>query len=82
LRLPQPEGPDPRIYIPQEQGGPFVPPGSKFPFRHLLRLSGLRWRYSNPPPHGRQTSSVNSEKLLDSLSVIPSVSYEIQSLGL
>jgi hypothetical protein len=22
------------------------------PFRHLLRLAGLRWRYSIPPPHG------------------------------
>jgi hypothetical protein len=27
-------------------------PGGPGPhFRHLLRLSGLRWRYSNPPPH-------------------------------
>jgi hypothetical protein len=24
-----------------------------FPFRRLLRLAGLRWRYSNPPPHGK-----------------------------
>jgi hypothetical protein len=23
-----------------------------FPFRRLLRLAGLRWRYSTPPPHG------------------------------
>jgi hypothetical protein len=23
-----------------------------FPFRGLLRLAGLRWRYSTPPPHG------------------------------
>jgi hypothetical protein len=23
-----------------------------FPFRCLLRLAGLRWRYSTPPPHG------------------------------
>jgi hypothetical protein len=22
-----------------------------FPFRRLVRLAGLRWRYSNPPPH-------------------------------
>jgi hypothetical protein len=28
------------------------PPGTGFPFRSLLRLAGLRWRYSNPPPHG------------------------------
>jgi hypothetical protein len=24
--------------------------GTGFPFRRLLRLPGLRWRYSNPPP--------------------------------
>jgi hypothetical protein len=23
-----------------------------FPFSRLLRLAGLRWRYSTPPPHG------------------------------
>jgi hypothetical protein len=23
-----------------------------FPFRHLLRFAGSRWRYSTPPPHG------------------------------
>jgi hypothetical protein len=42
----------PRIYIPQEQGGPVTPPGTGFPFRRLLRLAGLPWDYSNPPPHG------------------------------
>jgi hypothetical protein len=25
-----------------------------FPFRRLLWLAGLRWRYSTPPPHGRE----------------------------
>jgi hypothetical protein len=25
-------------------------PGTGFPFRRLLRLVGLRWRYSDPPP--------------------------------
>jgi hypothetical protein len=34
LRLPQPGGPGPHIYIPQEQGGP----GTGFPFCHFLRL--------------------------------------------
>jgi hypothetical protein len=24
-----------------------------FPFRRLLRLAGLRWRYSTQPPHGK-----------------------------
>jgi hypothetical protein len=50
-RLPQPGGPGPRIYIPQEQDGPVVPPGTGFHFCRLLRLAGLRWRYWTPPPH-------------------------------
>jgi hypothetical protein len=32
LRLPQPGGPGPRIYIPQKQGGPVIPLGTGFPF--------------------------------------------------
>jgi hypothetical protein len=52
-RLPQPGGPGPCIYIPQEQGGPVKPPGTGFPFFRLFRLAWLRWRYySNPPPQG------------------------------
>jgi hypothetical protein len=31
LRLPQPGGPGSRIYIPQEQGGPVIPPGTGKP---------------------------------------------------
>jgi hypothetical protein len=50
-RLPQPGEQGSRIYIPQEEGGPVIPPGSVFYFRCLLRLAGLRWRYSTPPPH-------------------------------
>jgi hypothetical protein len=57
LRLPQPGGPGPRIYIPQEQGGPVIPAGTGFPFRRLLLLTGLGWRYSIPPPHGNITNS-------------------------
>jgi hypothetical protein len=49
-KLPQPGGPSPRIYVPQEQGGPVMTPGTGFPFRRLLRLAGLRWRHSTPPP--------------------------------
>jgi hypothetical protein len=33
---PQPGGPGPCIYIPQEQGGLVIPPGTGFPFCHLL----------------------------------------------
>jgi hypothetical protein len=53
-RLHQPGGPGPGIYIPQKQGGPVtcMPSGTGFPFRRPLRLAGLRWRYSNPPPRG------------------------------
>jgi hypothetical protein len=56
LRLPQPGGPGSSIYIPQEQGGPVIPPGTGFPLRRLLRLAGLRWRHSNPPPTWRARS--------------------------
>jgi hypothetical protein len=51
-RFPQPGGPGPRIYISQEQGGPVITPSTGFPFRRLLRLAGLRWRYPNQPPRG------------------------------
>jgi hypothetical protein len=32
LRLLQPGGPGPNIYIPQEKGGQVIPPGTGFPF--------------------------------------------------
>jgi hypothetical protein len=48
---PQPGGPGSCIYVPQWQGGPVICPGTGFPFRRLLRFVGLRWGYSNPPPH-------------------------------
>jgi hypothetical protein len=54
LRLTQPEGPGPRMYILQEQGGVVIPPGTGFTFCRLLRLAGQRWKYSNPPPHGEE----------------------------
>jgi hypothetical protein len=41
-----------------------------FPFRRLLRLAGLRWRYSTPPPHRRVLcllSSYNSPPYVVSL---------------
>jgi hypothetical protein len=34
------------------------PPGTGFPFRRLLQLAGLRWRYSNPPPQGEYHHSL------------------------
>jgi hypothetical protein len=58
FRLQQPGQPDPRTYIPQEQGGPVIPPGTGFPFLRLIRLVGPRRRYSSPPPHGLLSSEV------------------------
>jgi hypothetical protein len=51
LRLPQPGGPDFRIYIPQEQGGPVI---QLYPrtLDSLWRLAGLRWRYVTFPQPG------------------------------
>jgi hypothetical protein len=56
----EPGGPGLRIYIPQEQGEPVIPPGTGFPFRRLLLLAGLRWRYSNPPPDTDGAEHVSS----------------------
>jgi hypothetical protein len=50
--LPQPGGPGPRIYIPQEQGGQVTSQGTGFRLRRLQRLTRLRWKYSSPPPRG------------------------------
>jgi hypothetical protein len=57
LRLSQLWGPGHRIYIPQEQNGPDIPPGTRFPFCRLLRLAGLWRRHSNPPPRESDSDS-------------------------
>jgi hypothetical protein len=49
-----------RIYIPQEKGGPVIPLGTGFPLCRLLRLVGLWWRYSNPPPPGERGPCIYS----------------------
>jgi hypothetical protein len=59
-RLPPLGAPGSRIYIPQEQFGPVIPPGTGFRFRRLLRLAGLQWRYSNPPTRGVTETEINS----------------------
>jgi hypothetical protein len=60
-RLFQPGGPGRRIYIPQEQDGPVILPGTGFFFYRLLRLAGLRWWYSKPPPYGELTPQSESQ---------------------
>jgi hypothetical protein len=39
------------VFISPGTGWPSYTPGTGFPLRRLLRLTGLRWWYSNPPPH-------------------------------
>jgi hypothetical protein len=63
----QPGGPGPHIYIPQEQGGPVIPPGTGFPFCRFLRfwlplpLSHSAWhpRYSFRADPTENTASNN-----------------------
>jgi hypothetical protein len=40
--------PGPRIFIFQEGCDPILPLSTRFPFRRLLRLAGLRWRWFEP----------------------------------
>jgi hypothetical protein len=47
---PETGGSVPRIYVPSDRVGSVISPGTASPFRGLLRIAGLRWRYSNPPP--------------------------------
>jgi hypothetical protein len=76
--LPQPGGTIPRIYkyIPQEQGGPVITPGTGFPLRRLLRLAGLRWRYLTPPQH-RFTWKVEPSRVELSLMLRSTVSRPV-----
>jgi hypothetical protein len=56
-----------------------------FPFRRLLRLAGLRWRYSVPPPHRvlpNQSQSQKSKVCYDRLSVGQSALVLSTHLGL
>jgi hypothetical protein len=62
VQPPQPAGPGPHIYVPQWQGGPVIPLGTGFPYRHLLRLAELRHRYSNPPQHGEWLQNSQMKK--------------------
>jgi hypothetical protein len=47
-----------QVRVPQERGSPVIPPGTGFPFRRLLRLAGIRWRYSNPPSEYTNTFQI------------------------
>jgi hypothetical protein len=49
--------PGPHIYIPQEQGGSVIPPGTGFPCCHLYNSQGSGGR--NPPPCGDQPATTS-----------------------
>jgi hypothetical protein len=53
---PQTGGPGLCIYILQEEGSTVIPSDTGFPILRFLRLAGLRWRYSNPAPHGKNNN--------------------------
>jgi hypothetical protein len=40
-----------RVRVPRDTRPYFTVSDSRLPFRRLLKLAGLRWRYSTPPPH-------------------------------
>jgi hypothetical protein len=60
LRSPNLDGQVPEFISPRTQGGPVICPDTVCPFCRLLWLAGQRWRYSNPPPHGVFTRSIES----------------------
>jgi hypothetical protein len=59
LRLHQPRGPGPHVYIPQGLEGPVIPPGTGFPLCSLLLLACLWWWHSTLPPHKFQLTLTN-----------------------
>jgi hypothetical protein len=65
----------PYLY-PPGTGWPSYTQGIGFPFCRLLRLAGLRWRYSNPPPHGSTYSCAKFLDLILNESTVPN--YQIR----
>jgi hypothetical protein len=58
------EGQVPVFICPRNRVPPVIPPGTGYPFCRLLRLAGLRWRYSNPPPHESEQTTLAKATLL------------------
>jgi hypothetical protein len=48
----------------------FLPPRNQFPFSRLLRLTGLRWRYYNPPPHEENKINTSSKTVISSKNAV------------
>jgi hypothetical protein len=51
----------------------------EFSFRRLVRLAGLRWRYSTPPPHGRLPCEITT---LLSLPGDPNIDHHLENFVL
>jgi hypothetical protein len=67
LRLPQPGGSGPCIYVPQEQGGPVIPPGTSKPkSRYDRRSVSVSW--CRAPSGSQDQMFVTVMSLWDSLS--------------
>jgi hypothetical protein len=81
FRLLQPGGSGPHIYILLEQSGPAIPPVTGFPFRRLLRLAELRWRYSNTPLHGQLQANISSRILYEVVIVVTGAHCSYKSEG-
>jgi hypothetical protein len=65
------------LYLcPPVTGWPIIPPGTWFHFRHLLRLAGLRWRYSTPPPYGDLSHITPCNSAVCSWIVVIKMSFE------
>jgi hypothetical protein len=59
---PQTRGLGPRVFIPQEQGGPLIPQGTGFPFRRMLLL--LLLQLSQSQSHIATDGQVVSQSVL------------------
>jgi hypothetical protein len=65
------EGQAPVCISPRNWVGQLYPQSLESLFRHLLRLAGLGWRYSTPPPH----ETCNSETVIVICSYVSCVSF-------
>jgi hypothetical protein len=68
LRLPQPGGSGSRIYIPQEQGGPVIPPGTGFPLGYIYP-SGIGW---SSPKSSQKSKSRYDRRPVNQYVLVPS----------
>jgi hypothetical protein len=71
---PQPGGPGSRIYVPQEQGGPVIPPGTGFHFRRLLTTRRAVVEVYYKANKGTVSSAVEQNLLLPAMFLIIGVS--------